>query len=37
VAAPTQGVLLDAAADLIDDQGAEPHHMEGIQHRDRVG
>jgi len=37
VAAPTQGVLLDAAADLIDDLGAEPHHMEGIQDCDRVG
>ena len=37
VAAPAEGVLLDAAADLIDDLGAEPHHMEGIQDCDRVG
>ena len=37
MAAVAEGVLLDAAADLIDDLGAEPHHVEGVQHRDRVG
>jgi hypothetical protein len=37
VAASAEGVLLDAAADLIDDLGAEPHHMEGVQDCDRVG
>ena len=37
VAAPAQGVLLDAAADLVDDLGAEPHHVEGVEDGDRVG
>ena len=37
VAAVAEGVLLDAAADLVDDLGAEPDHVEGVQHRDRVG
>ncbi len=36
VAAPAQGVLLDAAADLVDDLGAEPDDMERVEHRDRV-
>jgi hypothetical protein len=36
VAAPTEGVLLDAAADLVDDLGAEPHHVEGVQDRHRL-
>jgi len=36
VAAPTEGVLLDPATDLIDDLGAEPHHVEGVQDRHRV-
>jgi hypothetical protein len=36
VATPAEGVLLDAAADLVDDLGAEPDHVEGVQHRDRV-
>jgi hypothetical protein len=27
---------LHPAADLVNDLGAEPDHMEGIQHRDRV-
>jgi hypothetical protein len=29
-------VLLDATPDLIDDLGAQPDHVEGIEHRDRV-
>ena len=37
VAAVTEGVLLDAAADLVDDLGAEPDHVEGVEHGDRVG
>ena len=37
VAAVAEGVLLDPAADFVDDLGAEPDHMEGVQHRDRVG
>jgi hypothetical protein len=37
VAAVAKGVLLDAAPDFIDDLGAQPDYMEGIQHRDRVG
>jgi hypothetical protein len=36
VTAVAQGVLLDAAADLVDDVGAELDHMEGVQHRGRV-
>ena len=37
VTASAQGVLLDAAADLVDDLGAEPHHVEGVKDCDRVG
>ena len=37
VASVAEGVLLDAAADLVDHLGGQPDHMEGIQHRDRVG
>ena len=37
VPAPAQGVLLDPAADLVDDLGAELDDVEGVQHRDRVG
>ena len=37
VAAAAQGVLLHAAADLVDDLGAEPDHVEGVEHGDRVG
>ena len=37
VTAVPEGVLLDAAADLVDDLGAEPDHVEGVQDRDRVG
>ena len=37
VTAPAQGVLLDAAADLVDDLGAELDDVEGVQHRDGVG
>jgi hypothetical protein len=36
-AAVTEGVLLDAAADLVDDLGAEFHDMKRIEHRDGVG
>ena len=37
VAAAAEGVLLDAAADLVDDLGAEPDHVEGVEDGDRVG
>ena len=37
VAAAAQGVLLDPTADLVDDLGAEPDHVEGVEDRDRVG
>jgi hypothetical protein len=37
VAASGQRVLLDAAADLIDDAEAELDHVEGVQHADRAG
>jgi hypothetical protein len=37
VAAAAQGVLLDAAPDLVDDLGAKPHDMEGVQDGDGVG
>jgi hypothetical protein len=36
VAAATQGVLLDAAADFVDDLGAEPDHVEDVEPSDRV-
>jgi hypothetical protein len=36
VAAAAQGVLLDAAPDLVDDLGAK-HDMEGVQDGDGVG
>ena len=36
VAAAAQRVLLHAAADFVDDLGAEPDHVEGIEDRDRV-
>jgi len=36
VTAVAQSVLLDPAADLVHDLGAELDHVEGIQHRDRV-
>jgi hypothetical protein len=36
VATPAERVLLDAAADFVDDLGAEPDHVGGIQHGDRV-
>ena len=36
VAAVSQGVLLDAAADLVEDLGAELDDVERVQHRDRV-
>jgi hypothetical protein len=28
--------LLDAAADFVDDLGAQPDHVEGVQHGDRI-
>ena len=31
------GVLLDAAADLVEDVAGEACDVEGVQHRDRVG
>jgi len=37
VAAVAEGVLLDAAADLVDDLGAEPDYVEGVEDGDRVG
>ena len=37
VAAVAQGVLLDPAADLVDDLGAELDDVEGVQDGDRVG
>ena len=32
-----EGVLLDAAADLVDDLGSEANDVEGVEDRDRVG
>ena len=37
VPAPMQGVLLDAAADLVEGLRAEPDDVEGVEDRDRVG
>jgi hypothetical protein len=37
VPASAQSVLLDAAADFVDDLGAEPDHVKGVKHGDRVG
>jgi hypothetical protein len=37
VAAVAQLLLLDAAADLVDDLCAEPDDVEGVQDGDRVG
>ena len=37
MAAPVQGFLLDAAADLVDDLGAQLDDVEGVEHRDGVG
>jgi hypothetical protein len=37
VAAVSQGFLLDPAADLVDDLGAEFDDVEGVQDRDGVG
>jgi hypothetical protein len=37
VATPAKGVLLDAARNLVDQLGAEPHDMEGVQDGDGVG
>jgi hypothetical protein len=37
VTAVAQGVLLDATPDLVDNRGAEPHHMESVKYCDRVG
>ena len=37
VAAPAERLLLDAAADLVDDLGAELDDVEGVEDRDRVG
>jgi len=37
VPAAPDGGLLDAAADLVDDGGAEPDDVEGVQDRDGVG
>ena len=37
VAAAAEGVLLDAAADLVDDLGAQADDVEGVEHGDRVG
>ena len=36
VAAPVQGVLLDAASDVIDGGQAEAGHVEGVQHPHRA-
>jgi hypothetical protein len=36
VTSVAEGVLLDAAADLIDDLGPEADDMKGVEHRDRV-
>ncbi len=35
--APSELLLLHAAADLVDDLGAELDHVEGVQHLHRVG
>jgi hypothetical protein len=35
VTASAQSVLLDAAADFVDDLGAEPDHVKGVKHGDR--
>jgi len=37
VPASAQSVLLDAAADFVDDLGSEPDYVKGVKHRDRVG
>jgi hypothetical protein len=37
VAAAVQGLLLDAAADLINSGEAEAGDVEGVQHPDRAG
>jgi hypothetical protein len=37
VAAAAQSVLLDAAADFVDDLGAQSDHMKGVKDGDRVG
>jgi hypothetical protein len=37
VPASAQSVLLDAAADFVDDLGSEPDHVKGAKHGDRVG
>jgi hypothetical protein len=37
VATAAQRVLLRATADLIDYLGAQPDHVKGVEHRDRVG
>ena len=37
VPASAQSVLLDAAADFVDDLGAEPDHVKGVKDGDRVG
>jgi hypothetical protein len=37
VPASAQSVLLDAAADFVDDLGAEPDHVKGVKHGDHVG
>ena len=37
VAAMPEGVLLNSAADLVDDLGAEPDDVRGVEDRNRVG
>ena len=35
--ASAQSVLLNAAADFVDDLGSEPDHVKGVKDGDRVG
>jgi hypothetical protein len=37
VSAPTEGVLLAATADLVNDLGAQPYDVERIENGDGVG
>ncbi len=37
MAAPSELLLLNAAADLVDDLGGEFDHMKGIEHLHRIG
>ena len=37
MASVAEGVLLDSAADFVDDLGGQPDDMEGVEYGDRVG